>query len=117
MTILKHPIFYSTLLLAVAIYVAQHLNVPLPNWMTFYINDFLCMPIVLSFCLVFIRAIKKTETLYVPLYAVIILTTYYTVFFEWLMPQISNRYTFDIIDIGLYFIGAFLFYRFQKKLF
>lgn len=117
MNILKHPIFYSILLLAVAIYVAQHLNLPLPNWMFFYINDFLCMPIVLSLCLVAIRAIKKSKTLYVPLFHVMTLTLYFTVFFEWIMPPISTRYTFDIIDIGLYFLGALMFYMFQMRLF
>jgi hypothetical protein len=75
------------------------------------------MPIVLSLCLAVSRAMQKTDTLYVPPIVVIILTTYFTLHFEWLMPQISIRYTADIIDISLYYLGALLFYNFQKKLF
>ena len=117
MRILRHPIFYSSVSLGSVLYLAHQLNLPLPKWIYFYINDFLCMPIVLSLCLAVSREIKKTETLYVPLIVVIILTTYFTLHFEWLMPQISARYTGDIIDISLYYLGALLFYNFQKRLF
>ncbi len=117
MKILKHRIFYISVVGASALYVAQQLQLPLPNWMYFYINDFLCMPIVLSLCLAILRIIKKTETLYVPLLVVLILTTYFTIYFEWLLPQVSTRYTFDNIDIGLYYLGSLLFFYFQRKLF
>jgi hypothetical protein len=117
MTILKHRIFYFSVLGASALYVSQQLQLPLPNWMYFYINDFLCMPIVLSLCLAISRIIKKTETLYVPLLVVLILTTYFTIYFEWLLPSVSTRYTFDIIDISLYYLGSLLFFYFQRKLF
>lgn len=75
------------------------------------------MPIVLSLCLAVSRVIKKTETLYVPLVVVLLLTTYFSLHFEWLMPQISTRYTGDFIDVSLYYLGALLFYNLQKKLF
>jgi len=117
MKILRHPIFYSSVSLGSVLYLAHQLNLPFPKWVYFYINDFLCMPIVLSLCLAVSRAIKKTETLYVPLSVVILLTTYFTLHFEWLMPQISIRYTSDIIDVSLYYFGALLFYNFQKRLF
>lgn len=117
MKILKHPIFYSSVLVATFIYFADRLQLPLPNWVCFYVNDFLCMPIVLGICLAVIRIYKKTETLYVPLTVIFVLTTYFSVYFEWFMPKVNTRYTFDFIDIGLYFLGALLFFRFQKKLF
>lgn len=75
------------------------------------------MPIVLSLSLAILRRIKKTENLYVPLVVVFALTTYFAVYFEWFMPQINTRYTRDIIDVGLYFVGAVLFFSFQKRLF
>ncbi|MDX1277487.1 hypothetical protein [Oceanihabitans sediminis] len=117
MRILKHPIFYLSVLIATIIYILQRLEVPIPNWINFYVNDFLCMPIVLSLCLAVLRIFKKTETLYVPLFVVLALTSYFAVYFEWLMPKVNSRYTRDILDIGLYFLGGLLFYRFQKKLF
>ncbi len=117
MKILKHPIFYISMLVAFAIYIAQKFVLPLPNWVYFYVNDFLCMPIVLSLCLATIRIIKRTESLYAPLLIVLILTTYFTLYFEWLMPKLNTRYTFDKFDIVLYYLGALLFFRFQKRLF
>ncbi|EGV43787.1 hypothetical protein BZARG_1269 [Bizionia argentinensis JUB59] len=117
MIILKHPVFYSSVLVASIIYIAQRLQLPLPNWIYFYVNDFLCMPIVLSLSLAILRRIKKTENLYVPLIVVLALTTYFAVYFEWLMPQINTRYTADIIDVGLYFLGTMLFFSLQKRLF
>lgn len=117
MTILKHPIFLCSVLLAAAIYLGQRLDVSLPDWINFYVNDFLCMPIVLSLCLVVLRIIKKDETLYVPLIVVLALTVYFSLYFEWLMPQLNTRYTSDVMDVVLYFISATIFFKLQKKLF
>lgn len=117
MKIIKHPLFYCSVLLACLLYIGQRLQLPLPNWVYFYANDFLCMPVVLSFCLAALRIIKKDETIYVPIGIIIALTSYFAVYFEWFMPQMNSRYTGDIIDIVLYFFGAILFYALQKKLF
>ncbi|MFK7832948.1 MAG: hypothetical protein AB8B52_06710 [Winogradskyella sp.] len=117
MTILKHPIVIVSVFLASILYTANRLELPLPNWVYFYVNDFLCMPIVLSLCLASLRLIKKTETLYVPLSVVLALTLYFALFFEILIPQINARYTFDVIDIVLYILGALLFFKYQKTLF
>ena len=94
------------------IYLAQQLKLPIPNWINFYINDFLCMPIILSLCLAVLRIIKKPETLYVPLIIVLALTTYFAICFEWLVTQISTRDTRDISDTILYYLGAILFFNF-----
>ncbi|MDN3491748.1 hypothetical protein [Winogradskyella bathintestinalis] len=117
MKILRHPLFYFSVLVALVLYVAQRLELPLPNWITFYVNDFLCMPIVLSLCLALLRIIKQTEKLYVPLAVVLILTIYFSIYFEWWVPKFNPRYTSDIIDVILYILGAALFFKLQKKLF
>lgn len=117
MKILKHPLFLGSVLLSSFIYGANQLHIQLPHWTRFYLNDFLCMPIVLSICLMILRIVKKTESLYVPFVAVLALSTYFTLHFEWLMPHYSERYTSDFIDVILYFSGAILFYIFQKRLF
>lgn len=117
MKILKNPILITFCLIALFIYVANRLDLPLPFWTYFYVNDFLCMPIVLSISLAALRYIKKAETIYVPVSIILIMTGYYALYFEWLMPKINTRYTGDIIDVALYFIGALLFYVFQKRLF
>ncbi len=117
MKILKHPLFIGSVLLALSIYISQRLNAPIPKWISFYVNDFLCMPIVLATCLASVRIIKKSEHLYVPVIAILAITAYFTLFFEWILPKYSDRYYYDPYDIVLYSIGAFLFYKFQRNLF
>lgn len=117
MKILKHPLFLGSILLASLLYGAKQFHIQLPNWMHFYLNDFLCMPIVLSICLMILRILKKTESLYVPFAPVLALSLYFAIHFEWLMPQFNQRYTGDFVDVILYFFSAMLFYVFQKRLF
>ena len=117
MIIIKHPVFYITVIIGILIYLAGKLQLPIPNWTVFYVNDFLCMPIVLSLCLAAVRLIIRNENRFVPLPIVLALTTYFALFFEWFMPQINERYSADVIDVILYFLGAILFFIFQKKLF
>lgn len=117
MRILKHPVFIAISVLAVLIYLLKLLAFPMPKIISFYANDLLCMPIVLSICLALIRILKKDETLYVPLGIIGSITAYYAFHFEWLLPKFHHRYTADWIDVGLYIMGAFLFSKFQKRLF
>ncbi|HLV15066.1 MAG TPA: hypothetical protein VKY41_07795 [Xanthomarina sp.] len=117
MKILKNPILIIFCLIATFIYISNRVALALPSWIYFYVNDFLCMPVVLSISLAILRFIKKSETIYVPLSVILIMTSYYAIYFEWLMPKLSTRYTGDTIDVILYFLGALLFYRFQKRLF
>ncbi|MFL0353062.1 hypothetical protein [Xanthomarina sp. GH4-25] len=117
MKIIKNPLLIAFCFIALFIYVASRLALPLPSWIYFYVNDFLCMPMVLSISLAALRFIKKTDAIYVPLSIVLVLTTYYAIYFEWLMPKLHPRYTKDVIDVSLYFLGAFLFFKFQKRFF
>lgn len=117
MKILKNPFFIFFGFMACCIYLAPKMALPLPKWIAFYANDFLCMPLVLSISLAAIRYIKKNAAIYVPLRVVLAITTYYAVYFEWIMPKFSSRYTSDPIDILLYFLGAILFVVVQKRLY
>lgn len=115
--IIKHPVFYTCVLVASALYIAAKFQIALPSWVYSYINDFLCMPIVLALCLAVLRSLKKKKNLYIPIGIVLGLTSYFSLYFEWLMPQVNARYTGDLIDICLYFAGAILYFKFQKRLF
>lgn len=117
MSILKHPIFIAIVTVATGVYLLELFEIKLPWIISNYLNDLLCMPLVLSLSLVIIRILKKDDKLYVPLVVVVIVTLYYAFHFEWLIPKFNARYTADAIDVALYSFGAFLFYRFQKQLF
>ncbi|MFT5847133.1 MAG: hypothetical protein ACJARX_000809 [Psychroserpens sp.] len=117
MNILKNQIVLALFLVALLVYLANWLPIQLPSWVVFYLNDLLCMPIVLSLCLAVVRLYKKSNNIYAPITIVYGLTFFYTVYFEWILPQINGRYTGDLIDVVLYFIGATLFLLFQRRLF
>ncbi|MFT4781724.1 MAG: hypothetical protein ACJAZK_002633 [Psychroserpens sp.] len=117
MKILKNSIVLALCLVALLVYLASWLPIKLPSCVVFYLNDLLCMPIVLSVCLAMVRLYKKANNLYAPIAIVYGLTFFYTVYFEWVLPQINERYTGDLIDICLYFAGATIFLVFQKRLF
>lgn len=117
MKILKSPILLLLCSIALLVYLARWTDISLPSWISLYLNDILCMPIILSLSLAIVRIIKKEPFVYAPTPAIIGLAFFYTVYFEWYLPKINERYTGDLIDVGLYFIGATLFFLFQKRLF
>ena len=47
---------------------------------------------------------------------IIVMTLYYSVIFEFILPKFSLKYTADYYDVLCYGIGAILFYYHQKKL-
>jgi len=99
--------FFSVL--GLTIYMAQKLMFPLPLFANNYLNDLLCMPIVLKLCQYAIRFIKKDKHIVIPIKISFTLTVLYAIYFELLLPKFTNRYTADFIDVILYFIGL-LFY-------
>ncbi|MHA7942285.1 hypothetical protein ACJOV8_004350 [Formosa sp. 3Alg 14/1] len=117
MRIIKHPVFLTSLALASFIYLSSVFNLQLPNWITFYVNDALCMPLVLSFCLIGVRLIKSDKNVYLTVLPIALLTLLYALLFEWWLPQSNPRYTADWIDVMLYVLGSFAFYFYQKKLY
>ncbi len=115
--IIKQPLLLCCIAVALLIYAAQIIKLPLPNWIYFYVNDALCMPIVLSFCLLGVRIIKSNKNVYLPWRSILVLTLFYALYFEWILPKSNPRYTADWIDVLLYALGSFVFYRFQIKFF
>lgn len=107
--------FVCCVLFACSVYGLIFLETPIPRWVRFYAADFLCMPIVLSFCLLLIRKYKQAPNLKLPLYSILSLTTFYSLYFEVYLPPRNLRYTADPIDVLMYFSGAMLFYLVQKQ--
>lgn len=87
----------------------------LPQFFSSYLNDLLCLPVVLGFCLFLIRKFSKKNRLKISLFSCLSLAALYSVYFEIYLPQVTERYTADPVDALLYFIGAFVFYLLQEK--
>ncbi len=97
------------------VYAMQQLGLWLPEWINNYVNDLLCMPIVLKICQYAIRYIKSDGDRTVPVYLQVGLTVCYSIYFEYLLPNYNDRYTTDELDIVLYFLGLVLFQWLERS--
>lgn len=93
------------------------LNLPvrLPEFFSSYLNDLLCMPVVLSICLFIIRKISKRKELIISLFSAFSLAALYSIYFEIYLPEVTERYTSDTVDVLMYFTGALIFWLVQKS--
>ena len=100
---------------SLSIYSMQRLNVPLPTFVNNYVNDFLCLPLVLGALTFIIRYFKNDEDFKFPLLFVLLLASYYSVYFEYYLPKLNPRYTADWIDVVLYFASSVVFFLIQNS--
>lgn len=99
-----------------AIYYRQSLKLYVPRYVNDYLNDLLCMPLVLGLLLCMVRYLKNDSSFRFSKSFIAGLALYYSVYFEYYLPDFNSRYTGDWIDIMLYFFGGFLFYAYHKLL-
>tara|TARA_R110002033_G_scaffold35382_15_gene73522 strand:+ start:748 stop:1143 length:396 start_codon:yes stop_codon:yes gene_type:complete len=111
---LSKILYTIMLVIAASIYASQKLAILLPLLVNNYLNDLLCIPLVLGALIFIIRKIKHDLKFKLPLGFIFILSSYYAVYFEYYLPKINSRYTSDWIDVVLYFLGGILFYLFQR---
>lgn len=90
------------------------LPIQLPAFFSSHLNDLLCMPIVLSICHYIIRKMNPNKKLKINLFSAFSLAAFYSVYFEFYLPRVTERYTYDVMDVILYFTGAFIFWLFQQ---
>ncbi len=79
-----------------------------------YVNDFLIIPITLIISLVSIQKIRNNKTYRISPVLIVYVCALYSFIFEYYLPKNVPRYTYDIIDIVVYFLGGLLFYFLQK---
>lgn len=107
--------FIFSLLIGTSVYLAQKNNFHLPNFIRFYLNDFLIIPIVLTISLYILRWSKNDKNYKIPLSIVLYSCFLYSFLFEYFLPKYHLRYTSDFIDVILYFASGIIFYILQKN--
>ncbi len=105
--------FFTSVLVGSIIYILQKLRVKLPSIINNYVNDFLIIPIVLIICLFVLRWSRGDKSYKIPIGVVLLICVFYSVFFEYFLPKFYPRYTADIVDVLLYFVGGVVFYWLQ----
>ncbi|WP_432672172.1 hypothetical protein [Flavobacterium sp. SM2513] len=111
----KKVVYGIMAVIAVVIYSMQRMDLPLPAFVNNYVNDLLCMPLILGVLTFIIRRLKKDKYFTFPLLFVLFIASYYSVYFEYYLPKENARYTADWIDVALYFIGAIAYFLLEDK--
>ena len=104
-----------SLVLGTSIYISQKRCIQLPRFINNYTNDFLILPIVLTICLFVLQKIRQDNSFTISIAIIIYMVLFYTVFFEIIMPKVSERYTADTLDFLMYSLGGLWFWYLQRK--
>lgn len=87
-----------------------------PGILTSYVNDFLSLPIVLTLLLVILRKFKNNSEYMLSYTMIFFAFLYQTTIFEFILPNISERYTYDVWDIVAYAVGGVFFLLIQNRI-
>ncbi|GAB2940097.1 hypothetical protein GCM10027048_00420 [Hymenobacter coalescens] len=86
---------------------ARGLHWPLPGWVTSWLADALCMPVVLTLALAVQRAGRGRPQLVLPDGWLLAAWLYVSLWFELLLPGLyPGRYTADGLDVLAYAAGT-----------
>jgi len=105
----------SSIIVGTLIYTFQYFDIQLPKIINNYVNDFLIIPIVLFTCLLFLRWSRNDKKFVLSLLVILYVCFMYSILFEFVFPKYLARYTADFIDVILYFISGYLFYKLQNN--
>ncbi|WP_088323467.1 hypothetical protein [Polaribacter tangerinus] len=103
-----------SLLIGSIIYFSALFKLNLPNFLRFYLNDFLIIPVVLYSSLQVLKWSKNNKSYKISTFIIIYICTLYSILFEFVFPEFLERYTKDYLDILLYYLGGAVFYKLQQ---
>jgi hypothetical protein len=108
------PWFVGGMVLYFFIRLSRDLNVELPEYISGYVNDLLCLPLVLWSILGILRWIHRPKLIVLSPAKLIVAWIAFSLLFEWILPLRSPVYTADLLDVILYGVGALIFWWIQK---
>lgn len=109
-----HLYVAAAIVIFLGVQILKYFSVAAPDWVFFYLNDFLSIPIVATLGLHGVWLIKKDKSIRLKVFDVLSLVVLFSVYFEYYLPQKSHRYTGDIWDVACYAAGGVVFYILQK---
>ena len=113
----RYPLVCFLLALYVVHLVLKFGRVPVPLFFSHYFADLLCMPLLLSSAVLFMRWLRTEEGLYLSGGKILVATLYVSLVFESVLPLFFQRYTADVWDVVMYGVGGGLFFVFQQRFF
>ncbi len=87
-----------------------------PSPLTWWVPDAFAMPVILALGLLGTRLVTRKLQLRLPVAMQVVTLLAVVVLFEWVLPQQSDVYTADVVDVGLYACGTAYFAWAQGRL-
>lgn len=84
-------------------------------WVGSYLDDVLCLPVVLGVVLAFLRWFRQRPDLTLPVGLGLATLVLYAGWFELVQPRLSSRATADPLDAVAYAVGLVLFMAFINR--
>lgn len=103
-------IFFS--IIGISVYIMQKFGIKLPLFVNNHLNDLLIVPINL-FAVQLLWGVLNGTTFFLRLHIVATCVLFYSIVFEYILPQFNSRYTADWWDVLCYLSGGLLFYFYQ----
>lgn len=99
-------------IIGLSVYVMQKCGIRLPLFVNNHLNDLLIVPINL-FAVQLLWCVLTGTTVFLRLGIVATCALFYSIFFEYMLPQFNSRYTADWWDVLCYLSGGLLFWFYQ----
>ena len=90
-------------------------DLELPFFIKKHLTDLICLPIILTICLVGVRVIKRLPNYTLTPFMIISMTVFYAVLFEYLAPLNNPNQIGDWIDALVYCIGGVGYLFIQRR--
>ena len=99
-------------IIGISVYGMQKCGIRLPVFVNNHLNDLLIVPINLFAVQLFWGVLTGT-TVFLRFSIVASCVLFYSIFFEFILPQFNIRYTADWWDVLCYLFGGLLFWLYQ----
>lgn len=109
MRTLQHPVFLISFFLFCANQILELTGIYIEPLFG-YLDDLLCMPLVLTLILAAERAYFDARRFVLPWHYTLAAVVLFSLTFEGLLPLFSQRHTADLLDVLAYSGGALLFH-------
>ena len=117
MRVLINPVFLGGSILYILVKVCQYYDVTLNTFVDNHLTDLICIPVVLyiiRMLMLQFKAFREHAGGELSILAILLVTIYFSVYFEYYLPTTSSIYTGDIVDVFMYFLGAAIFSLSQR---
>ena len=110
MALLKNKIFLIFIFLFIVNYLLEKCFGVFIPFIHAYLDDLLCMPIVLTITLALLHRMINTKPYRLSGKQIIFAVAYFSIVFEVILPKLNKKHTADVLDVFAYALGAILFY-------